>query len=178
VSNLGRVKSEERLVNNGSSNGRWIKKRILSQHKDKKRLNSLSVNLSVNNRPEVKQVNQLVFYSFNPDLKNDFEKNDVAHLNKIAVDNRLCNLKLFKKGKSYSISMALGNVTHLEKARKELHPYTKENGLFDGEKLIARKCRICNSLKDIKKFERSRNTCKECRNKEKKERYKKLTAKM
>ncbi len=177
VSNLGRVKSEERLVNNGSSNGRWVKERVLSQHKDKNRFNSLSVNLSINNKPKVKQVNQLVYYSFYPNEKNDFENNEVAHLNKITTDNRLCNLKKFKKGESYSISILLGNVTHLEKARKELHPYTKQNGLFKNGTLVGRKCKKCGEQKPINGFEKSRNKCKICINLEKKERYKRLITK-
>ena len=172
VSNLGRVKSEGRWVNNGSSNGRWVKERILSQAPSKKRQNAMAVNLSVNNIAKMIQVNQLVYYSFYPNEKNDLENNEVAHLNKIATDNRLCNLKKFKKGESYTISISLGNVTHLEKARQARHTYTKETGLFSGEELIGRKCRKCNQEKDIKKFEHSRNTCLECRKEEKKERHK------
>ena len=173
VSNLGRVKSEGRWVNNGSLGGRWVKERILAQAPSKKRLNLLAVNLSVNNISKLIQVNQLVYYSFYPNEKNDLENNEVAHLNKIATDNRLCNLKKFKKGESYAISIALGNVTHLEKARKARHSYTKETGLFEGEKLIGRKCRKCNELKGIKLFEKSRNTCLECRRIQKKEQYRK-----
>jgi hypothetical protein len=46
VSNLGRVKSEQRVVNNGSSGGRLVKERILSQAKNNKD-NRLGVNLSI-----------------------------------------------------------------------------------------------------------------------------------
>lgn len=171
VSNYGRVKSEGRWVNNGSSGGRWVKERILAQAPSKKRQNALAVNLSVNNIRTMIQVNQLVYYSFYPNEKNDLENNEIAHLNKIATDNRLCNLKKFKKGESYAISISLGNVKHLEKARQARHTYTKETGLFEGDKLIGRKCRKCNEVKDIKRFEKSRNTCLKCRRIQKKERY-------
>jgi hypothetical protein len=170
VSNLGRVKSEGRWVNNGRGE-RWVKERILSQVSSQSRNNALSVSLSVNNIQKVHQVNQLIYYSFYPHEKNDLENNEVAHLNKIQNDNRLCNLKKFKKGESYAISISLGNVTHLDIARRKKHPYTRETGVFVGEELVGRKCLKCNTVKDIKEFEYARNTCIVCRKYQKKEWY-------
>ncbi|EKT3958631.1 hypothetical protein NTJ28_002647 [Flavobacterium psychrophilum] len=161
VSNLGRVKSLGRWVNNGNS-GRFVKERILSIAKCKS--GHATVNLSINNITTSKVLNQLIYYSFNPDKINDSLKNEIAHLNKNSYDNRLCNLQYFdKKGSSYKISMELGNVKHLEKARKELWPYTKKNGVFENGVLIEKKCKKCNCIKKTQLFEKSRNTCKECR---------------
>jgi hypothetical protein len=166
VSNLGRVKSLGRRVNNGQS-GRWVKERILSPSKNK-RDNRLKVGLSSNNKTKSFDISWLVFYSFNPKMLNDKINDEVYHKNKIADDNRLVNLGYNKvRGASYKISMELGNVKHLEKARKSLHKYTKETAIIKDGVITHRKCRVCKEIKPVNKFEKSRNTCFKCRWKKK-----------
>lgn len=170
VSNLGRVKSEGRWVSNGKSE-RFVKERILSQAELSD--GRLTVNLSINNIAESKQVHQLVFYSFHPEKINDKLRDEVYHINKILNDNRLENLGYNEiQGKSYKISIELGNVKHLETARKAVHKYTKDTAQIINGEVAKRKCKSCGELKDVSFFEYKRNTCIECRKIEKRNRYK------
>jgi hypothetical protein len=169
VSNLGRVKSENRYVNNGKSQ-RLVKERILSQAQSKD--GRLMVNLSIDNKAKPTQVNQLVYYSFYPEKINDMINNEVFHVNKIVNDNRLINLGYNDiHGKSYKISIELGNVKHLGQARKNVHKYTKENSIIENGIVVKRKCKICNELKDVDYFEYKRNTCLKCRKRTKQSYY-------
>lgn len=171
VSNLGRVKSEGRWVSNGKSE-RFVKPRILSQAKFKD--GRLGVSLSVSNIQKPCQVNQLVYYSFNPEVLNDSLNDEVYHKNKIQCDNRLLNLGYNEvHGASYSISINLGNVTHLEESRKALHHYTSNTAIVEDGVVVKRKCRVCGETKSISCFERQRNTCLKCRSAYKKAMYKK-----
>lgn len=172
VSNLGRVKSERRYVNNGNG-GRWVKEKILSQARCAD--GRLSVNLSYLNIAKSHQLNQLVYYSFYPEKINDNINDEVYHINKKQDDNRLINLSYNSvHGKSYKISIDLGNVTHLGKARKSLHPYTKNSSIFVDGHITHKICKKCKVLLKIDSFYNFSNTCKDCRNAEKRSRYYKL----
>jgi len=162
VSNLGRVRSEDRRVPTAKGDRR-VRMRILSQAKSKD--NRLSVGLSLNNIKETKPLNQLIYYSFNVDKINDLENGEVYHTNKIDFDNRLFNLDYNSvKGESYKISIELGNVTHLDKARKELHKYTKETAIIKNGMVVKRKCIDCGELKEQNKFKGSGcNLCNQCK---------------
>ena len=167
VSNLGRVKSLGRWVNNGKSE-RYVKEKILSQGVQKK-YNRVSVMLSINNMPKSYSVSTLVFYSFNPSKKNDKLRDEVYHKNKIQNDNRLENLDYNEKqGSSYKISIELGNVKHLKEARKAFHKYTKETAIIENGIISHRKCKKCSEVKKTNLFEKNRNTCLLCRNEQKK----------
>ena len=170
VSNFGRVKSEERRVNTMKGD-RLVKSRILKQWKSKD--GRLSVRLSKECLSKTLQVNQLVYYSFNPNKLGSKSKSEVYHKNKIDSDNRLINLGYNKtKGKSYKISIDLGNVKHLKGARKKLHRYTKENAIIKDGKTTHRKCKKCKDLKTQKEFySYGSNTCKKCKNKQSKINY-------
>lgn len=88
VSNLGRVKSLERLVK-ANGNGFWLKKaKIMSQVKDKR--GYLCVPLSVNRKIKFSKVYRLVCLAF---LENPKNKRTVNHINGIKEDNRLENLE-------------------------------------------------------------------------------------
>tara|TARA_R110000787_G_scaffold37943_1_gene96020 strand:- start:1682 stop:2314 length:633 start_codon:yes stop_codon:yes gene_type:complete len=170
VSNLGRVKSLGRWVSNGKSE-RWVKERILKQAKQKKD-DRLSVMLSQNNIAKSYQVSTIVYYSFNPEKMNDNLRDEVYHKNKVQDDNKLVNLGYnVKQGASYSISIKLGNVKHLEFSRKAVHRYTKETAIIKNGIVTDRKCRKCNQLKSVNLFEYKRNTCVKCRNLWKRENY-------
>ena len=170
VSNLGRVKSLSRLVPNGKSE-RVVNEKILRQCRSK-RDGRLCVVLSANNVRKTHSVSSLIYYSFNPNKIDDNLNDEVYHINKISHDNRLSNLGYNKiKGSSYAISIKLGNVKHLEEARKALHKYTKETATIVDGVITHRKCKKCKTKKSVSLFENSRNTCKACRIEEVKERY-------
>lgn len=162
VSNLGRVKSLERRVSTANGNRR-VRERMLSQGKQK-RDGRLSVVFSLNNIAKSYALNTLIYYSFNPKQINDNLNDEVYHINKIQDDNRLCNLGYNKiKGASYKISIDLGNVKHLEKARKKHHPHTKKGSIIIDGRTTHRTCRVCNKLKEQKEYNYyGTNRCLEC----------------
>jgi|GEM_PF-6611974 len=174
VSNLGRIKSLGRYVPNGKSE-RWVKEKIRKQVLVPD--GRLTCPLSQNNIVTSINVSAFIFYSFNPNLQNDNLNDEVYHKNKIQKDNRLCNLSYNKiKGKSYKISIELGNVKHLEEARKKHHKYTKETAIIKNKRTTHRRCKVCNELKTQKDFgSYGRNTCLKCRSVQKKETYLKNT---
>jgi len=151
VSNLGRVKSLERRVPIAKGSRR-VRARMLSQGKQK-RDGRLTVVLSLNNIAKSYALNTLIYYSFNPEIINDNLKDEVYHLNKIQDDNRLCNLGYNKvKGASYKRSIELGNVKHLESARKKLHPHTRNKSIVVDGRTTHRTCRVCDTLKEQKEY--------------------------
>tara|TARA_R110000787_G_scaffold129264_5_gene241110 strand:- start:8599 stop:9456 length:858 start_codon:yes stop_codon:yes gene_type:complete len=162
VSNLGRVKSLERTVPIAKGHRR-VRARILSQGKQK-RDGRLSVMLSLNNIAKSYSLNTLVYYSFNPKKINADLKDEVYHINKIQDDNRLCNLDYNKiKGTSYKRSMELGNVKHLDKARKKHHPHTRNKSIIVDGRTTHRTCRVCDKLKEQKEYSYyGTNRCLEC----------------
>ena len=162
VSNLGRIKSLERRVPTAKGDRR-VRSRIRRQVLGKD--GRLTCPLSNNNIVTSINVSAFIFYSFNPDLKNDNLNDEVYHINKIMCDNRIENLSYNKiKGASYKISMDLGNVKHLKEARKKHHNYTKENSVFENNVTISRKCKVCKVMKPQNKYSiYGINTCNSCR---------------
>lgn len=154
VSNLGRVKSLERYVSNGRGGEMFVKERILKQSfigKEKKRV---SVSLCVNNIAVKKEVNTVVFYSFNPELLSNKQNKEVCHLNKNGLDNRLINLSLLKISKSKKIAWKLGINDNCYKEYERRKEVTN--------KLKNKVCSTCNKKKSIENFERGRSKCKKC----------------
>jgi hypothetical protein len=118
VSNLGRVKSVGRLVNNGGS-GRWVKEKVLNLCKDKKG-GRLTVTLSINNVKTRMAVSTLVYFSFNKDKNYLDNTYCVMHKDKIQDNNRLDNLVLTKISVSHSINFKKGLLPHLAENNKIL----------------------------------------------------------
>jgi hypothetical protein len=87
VSNLGRVKSLKRWVNNKSNGGYFIKERILKQSKGVS--NYLIVGLSKNTKSKSHYVHKLVAEAFLENKNNSV----IDHINNISTDNRLSNLQ-------------------------------------------------------------------------------------
>jgi len=161
VSNLGRVKSEQRIVNNGTSSGRIVNERMLSQAKNNQD-NRLAVNLSINNKPNTHDVSVLVWESFNGEKP---EGKVVTHKNKDQRDNRLCNLILTTWSESHSINFRLGLLPHLEKIHASMvgSKWNEEHGVYVDGILTEILCNHCFQHKAITMFEATRNCCKECR---------------
>jgi hypothetical protein len=157
VSNYGRVKSLGRWVSNGKSE-RWVKDRIRKLWKGKKD-ERVTMIFSVSNIHYSVNLPGLIYQSFNPNENlNGFV---IAHLNKISFDNRLFNLRKLTISDSIKISEELGNLKPMP-IRGELK-YTRENTVYENGEVKAKKCKKCNTIKNINLFEKFRNTCFECR---------------
>ena len=154
VSNLGRVKSLERTVLKSNGVEMYVKERILKQSFIGKNRKRLSVSLCVNNIAEKKEVNTIVFYSFNPIELRDKNKKEVCHLSKNGLDNSLINLKLITVSESRKIGFKKGIYANIYKSYKRIKEETS--------KLKDRTCSVCLNKKDIKKFEKGRRKCYKC----------------
>lgn len=164
ASNLGRIKSETRYVNNGKG-GRLVKERILSQAKcivgKHGQSSRLSVGLSWNNISRGYEVSTLVWCAFNGPVEMG---KVVMHRNKNALDNRLSNLDAVTISQSHSRNWQMGKLTHLE----DIHStqtgsrWNEEHGVWENGELTEKLCNACFQHKPAKRFG-AHNTCPECR---------------
>ena len=157
VSNMGRVKSLGRWVSNGKSE-RWVKDRIRKLWKGKKD-QRVTMIFSIANVHYSLNLPELIYSSFNPN--ENLNGYVIAHLDKIAYNNKLSNLKKLTVSQSRKISENLGNLKPMP-VRGELK-YTRENTVVKNGVVTEKKCKKCNSIKNISLFEKFRNTCLECR---------------
>tara|TARA_R110000782_G_C14628313_1_gene394112 strand:- start:40 stop:612 length:573 start_codon:yes stop_codon:yes gene_type:complete len=156
VSSLGRLKSLGRWVCNGKSD-RWVKDRILKQGRSKD--GRMTAIFSVGNITYSQNVSELIYLSFN--REDDVNGFVIAHLNKIVFDNRLANLKKMTIKDSRKISELLGNLKPMPV--RGILKYTANNTIIKNDCITDKKCKKCNEFKEIKRFEKSRNTCLNCR---------------
>ena len=160
VSNLGRVKTLGRWVRNGRAE-RWIKERIRKQSIGKD--NRVTMIFNYENKATSVNLPAIIYFSFYPDKKYLDRTYCVAHINKIAYDNRLENLILIKMSDSHKINHIENLLPHLKRnAEKRTEDYLK---------LTHKTCKKCNQEKEIQNFEYGRNTCLFCRAISKKENY-------
>jgi len=145
VSNLGRLKSLKRYVNNGRGGQKLVKERILKQ--TIKPTKNLSVKLSSDGNYKGFSIGQIVFFSFNTEQSYINYNDCIVHKNKNLKDNRLVNLKLSNKHS------------------KELHShFTFNNSSFKKNRTKKRKCKICKKTKDQSKFPGyGDNRCNRCK---------------
>lgn len=99
ISNLGRIKSLERIVKGKDNSFRKIKTKILKQAINKN--GYLKVVLSKNNKCKTKTIHQLLAVAFLNHTPNGY-KTVVDHKNNIKTDNRLDNLQLVSNRKNTS----------------------------------------------------------------------------
>lgn len=109
VSNLGRVKSLDRLDGRGSK----IKGRILKPIKDKK--GYLSVGLSKNNINKHYKIHRLVAEHFIPNLDN---KPEIDHINTDRTDNRIENLRFVSAKENSNNPLTLKHFSECRKGVK------------------------------------------------------------
>ena len=152
VSNLGRIKSLGRMVNNGKG-GRWVKERIRKQCASKDgRLtcpfSSEGINYSQN-------VSGIIFLSFNKDCEYDIRYQCVMHIDKNPANNILSNLKIETISQSHSVNFKKGLLSHLVQSNQQR--------TLDYLALTHKVCLVCHIKKEIKKFEYGRNSCMRCR---------------
>ena len=156
VSNLGRVKSLGRWVSNGKSE-RWVKERIRKLYIGKD--GRITMIFSISSVHYSLNLPEIIYSSFYPN--DNLSGFVITHLNKIPYDNKLSNLKKLTVSDSHKISEVLGNLKPMP-VRGELK-YTRENTVYENGEVKAKKCKKCNTIKNINLFEKFRNTCFECR---------------
>lgn len=161
VSNLGRIKSLGRFVNNGKAQ-RWVKERIRKQpmSKDKR----LTCPFSVGGKVYSQNVSALIYLSFNPKCDYNVKTHCIIHIDKNASNNVLSNLRIDTISNSHHINFNKGLLVHLVKNN---HQRT-----LDYQKLTHKICNTCVKKKEIINFEHGRNKCKTCRKEERKIKYK------
>jgi hypothetical protein len=159
VSNFGRVKSIGRYVNS-SKNQIWVKEKILKQF-----INSLhgdpSVKLSCDGVSKTWRVATLVYNVFMR-IKNKGE--EVCHLNKNKLDNRIENLVITSHSISQEISYKRGNMTNWgieSNSIKNKEDYLNKFGIYDNGILVGKICSCCNSERMLRDFYKG-NICKSC----------------
>lgn len=103
VSNLGRVKSMERIVNAGAGGKRIVKERIMKQGYNQG--GYLSATLSKNFISKTTSTQRLVAKAFIPNPEN---KAEVNHINCIRDDNRVSNLEWNTKSENIRHSFQFG----------------------------------------------------------------------
>ena len=121
VSNLGRVKSLPRIVNNGRSYGRFVltKEKVMKQRHDKD--GYLRITMTKNGKQKVISVHRLVALAFIPNNEN---KKQINHINGIKDDNRIENLEWCTNSENQLHSIhILGNKPHgFKKYKPEENP--------------------------------------------------------
>jgi hypothetical protein len=94
VSNLGRIKGNERIANTGHGGKRFLKSRIMSLHKNHN--GYLQFLMQENNTIKCARVHQLVVMAFiDPNYK--LTGKEVNHINHVRTDNRLENLEIITR---------------------------------------------------------------------------------
>ena len=146
VSNLGNVKSLDRVIKHKDSYSRSIKGRVLKAGLSS--VGYLGVTLCKNGKKKTKQIHQLVAIAFLNHTPNGY-KLIVDHKNAIKTDNKLSNLQLIsqrlnsskdqKNGSSSYIGVCWDKHTNKWRSLITINGKTKHLGLFTNE-LEASKC--------------------------------------
>lgn len=159
VSNLGRVRAVK-----GSMSGRSSSRRIRRQYWNKG--GYLTVILFRDSVRKSSVVSSLVWFSFNSgDLPMRNKGMVVAHLNKVAEDNRLENLAFMTRGDSNRLNSKLGVNKGRNLGGHSYTQYTKDTSEFDIDgNVIVRICRDCKEKKGVSEFYPRMTQCKECQN--------------
>jgi hypothetical protein len=166
VSNLGRLKSIQRIVTTITGIQRNKPERICNQSSIKK--NNRIVGLMVFIK-ETKHTGKLVWQSFNPNT-NILKNECIMHINKILVDNRIVNLKKVTRVKSRSVDMiksplsVIATYDNLEKAN------SKNLEFFNNR--THKTCVRCGHIDLKENFPDNKLVCKSCLNIEMKDKRK------
>lgn len=176
ISNLGRVKSVERKVSNGKG-VRVVKEKFLSLVLDSK--GYYFVNLCKNNTHNMQRVHQLVAKAF---LDNPQKRKYVDHINTVATDNRVCNLRWVTAKENRNNTLTIEHINAACKSKecrdkqiktkstlgilgnKPIYKYTMDNkyvgfyeSIVDAARSVSDKARkiACNIRVSIDKHNRS-----------------------
>lgn len=144
ISDHGRVRSLDRLVKRSSTSTRIEKGRIM-QPGSGKRTGHKHVNLSADGKRCTRKVHRLMVEAFIGPIPEGMQ---VLHLNDIADDNRLTNLRVgdfsdnaydkVRNGRHHN-----ARKTHCPKG----HEYTRENTRVIPSRPTARYCKACGSAR-------------------------------
>lgn len=160
VSNIGRVKSVGRSINNRWGSETWKNEKIIKQSGERDG-NGDYISLNVWLMNKSKSVSRVVYDSFNP--QDEFKYNDcVMHKNKIIKDNRLVNLKKVTRKKSKEVDMIRSKPTKIA-TPLNLARANNRNKLFY-ESRTHKECICCFENLKIEMFIQEHNLCKRCYN--------------
>ena len=161
VSNLGRIKSEQREVNTRWGTPRMKPEKILSQHIIKNKMGR-PVALTVSLYDKSYCCSRLFYKSFNPEV--DFEDfyECAMHINKNVLDNRIVNLQKVTRKTSKGTDMVKSKWT-LKATHENIKLATEINREFYGNR-THRTCVECGTTDLIERFSVGRNICKPCIN--------------
>ena len=172
VSNLGRVKGLERVIERENNRPLNLREKIKSQQfslKNKKK-SALKVALCTDSKLKYYSVSRLVFFSFNFNVKN-LPEYYIMHIDGNWMNNKLDNLKIAELSEISIKTFTDSKMKHLKKCSHELSKHKKEKGIFIDNKIIGLECINCLCTKRIIEFRNNRNVCKDCN--KKKDKYKK-----
>lgn len=143
VSNLGRIKSLYRRVNNGTLKGRIINEKILIPQDN--RNGYLQVRLNKNNKEFHYYVHRLVAQAF---IENPNNLSQVNHINENKYDNNVSNLEWCNC--SYNIRYGTGNERRISSRNKkdnpnserEVHQYSLDGEYIQSYSSIAKAAKV------------------------------------
>lgn len=160
VSNLGRVKSERRIINYSNGRSCYMKERIMTQFLAQD--GRLTIKFYRDTQRTPFDVSVLVWQSFN-NIETP-EGKIIIHKNKIKTDNRLCNLEATTISVSHSISYRLGLCPHWELRHLNMvgSKWNEGHGVYVDGILTEILCNKCFNHKPISEFLKARITCKKC----------------
>ena len=146
VSNLGRVRSKERIVKHNCGGAKRLKGKMLTPYKTGQGRYQVSLWREGMRNPQ--QVHRLVMLSFVGECPENME---VRHLNSDPTDNRLCNLAYGTKTENVIDALKLGRHGKQKITPEEV--LTIRQRLDDGELIIhiAKEYGVCNrAISNIK----------------------------
>jgi len=147
ISNLGRIRSEDRY----RADGAHIRERILKQHVGK-RTGDTTVIFSVDNSRKTCRTLELVGRAF---LGKKGKKEEYCHVNKVKTDNQLSNIIKTSGNTSYKIGYKLGvridwGIKQI--ALDEKRDYLNKNGVYEKDILIGLICIGCKKELSLSEF--------------------------
>lgn len=146
ISNYGRVRAKERLVNHSSGGKRKVKEKILNPF-----INSngyYQVNLYKGGKVKPYTIHKLVMLMFVGERP---ENTEIRHLNSVRTDNRLCNLAYGTHSENMIDAAMIGRLGRQKLAVKDIKRIRKRINIGECVGDIAKEYSVCRrTILDIK----------------------------